>query len=151
MRFCVCVWLHVTMYLHMWPKTTLLIPVSHRDAKRLNTPAGINQRLQVWFLVRAHVWVVGSVPGWGTTRDNQSMFLFLSLSFPSPLSKINKHFQGKKLKENLSCLINIKMKMLSGQLHVSAEFRIEVWCRCRNLGVINILACSLSDPWDWVR
>ena len=39
-------WLHVTMYL-MWPKTTLLLPVWHRDAKRLDTPA--RGSLCVWW------------------------------------------------------------------------------------------------------
>lgn len=44
---------------------------------------------------------------------------------------------------HLSYLINIEMKMLSGQLNMSPEFRREVWGRRRNLGIINILTCSL--------
>lgn len=44
---------------------------------------------------------------------------------------------------HLSCLINIEMKMLSGQWDMSPEFRREVWGRRRNLGIINILTCSL--------
>ena len=43
------------------------------------------ERLPVGFLVRAHAWVVGQVPGWGHERGNQLMFL--SLSFSLPLSK----------------------------------------------------------------
>ena len=46
----------------------------------------------VWFPVRAHAWAVGHVPSWGHVRDNHTlMFLSLSFSLPSPLSK-NKYF-----------------------------------------------------------
>ena len=39
-------------------------------------------------LVRAHAWVAGQVPGGGCARDNHLlMFLSLSVSLPSPLSK----------------------------------------------------------------
>ena len=42
----------------------------------------------VQFLVRAQAWVVGQVPGGGHTRGNHTlMFLSLSFSLPSPLSK----------------------------------------------------------------
>ena len=44
------------------------------------------KRSPVRFPVRAHVWVVGQVPGWGHGRGNGSRFLSLSLSLPSPLS-----------------------------------------------------------------
>ena len=44
--------------------------------------------LWVRFPVRAHTWVAGHVPSGGRTRGNHTlMFLSLSLSFPSPLSK----------------------------------------------------------------
>ena len=44
--------------------------------------------LPVHFLVGAHAWVAGLVPHWGRVRGNHTMmFLSLSLSFPSPLSK----------------------------------------------------------------
>ena len=40
------------------------------------------------FPVRAHAWVVGQVPSGGCVRGNHTlMFLFLSFSLPSPLSK----------------------------------------------------------------
>ena len=42
----------------------------------------------VRFLVRAHAWVAGQVPGRGCMRDNHTlMFLSLSLSLSSSLSK----------------------------------------------------------------
>ena len=42
----------------------------------------------VQFSVRACAWVGGQVPSWGCTRGNHTlMFLSLSFSFPSPLSK----------------------------------------------------------------
>ena len=44
--------------------------------------------LLVQISVRAHAWVEGWVPGWGHVRGNHTlMFLSLSVSFPSPLSK----------------------------------------------------------------
>ena len=54
------------------------------------------ERLQVWFPVRAHSWVVGQVPGVrGGERGNWSMFLShidvsLPLSLPPLPLKINK-------------------------------------------------------------
>ena len=45
------------------------------------------KRLLVQFLVRAYAWVVGQVPDWGLARDYQSMFLSVTFSLPSPLSK----------------------------------------------------------------
>ena len=45
------------------------------------------KRLLVWFLVRAHAWVVAQVPSRGHTRGNHTL-MFLSLfPLPSPLSK----------------------------------------------------------------
>ena len=55
--------------------------------------SGLSTRLQtkgspVPFPVREHAWVVGQVPSRGRTRGNHTLrFLFLSFSFPSPLSK----------------------------------------------------------------
>ena len=59
--------------------------------------AGVVQRMEhslqtegspVWFPVRAHAWAVGHIPSTGSTRGNHtSMFLSLSFSFFSPLSK----------------------------------------------------------------
>ena len=47
--------------------------------------------LLVQFPVRAHNWVVGQAPSGGHMRGNHTlMFLSLSSSLPSPLSKINK-------------------------------------------------------------
>ena len=44
--------------------------------------------LPVRFPVRAHAWIVGQVPSRGRTRGNHTlMFLSLSYSLPSPLSK----------------------------------------------------------------
>ena len=46
------------------------------------------EKLLVQFLVRTHAWVAGQVPSWGRVRGNHTlMFLSLSFSFPSPLSK----------------------------------------------------------------
>ena len=53
---------------------------------------------RVWFPVRAHAWVVGQVPSRGRVQGNHTlMFLSLSFSLPSPLSKnkINKIFFKK--------------------------------------------------------
>ena len=48
----------------------------------------VNQRVMVRFPVRPHAWVVGQVPSRGHTRSNHTlMFLSLSFSLPSPLSK----------------------------------------------------------------
>ena len=42
----------------------------------------------VRFPVRAHAWVVGQVPSGGHVKGNHTlMFLSLSFSLPSPLSK----------------------------------------------------------------
>ena len=47
-----------------------------------------NQRALVQFPVRAHAWVAGQVSSWGRMRGNYTlMFLSLSFSLPSPLSK----------------------------------------------------------------
>ena len=47
-----------------------------------------NQRVAIRFPVRAHAWVAGQVPSKGRTRGNHTlMFLSVSLSFPSCLSK----------------------------------------------------------------
>ena len=55
--------------------------------------------LPVWFPVRAHAWVVGQVPSRGHVESNHTlMFLSLSFSLPSPLSK-NKLI--KSLKNNI--------------------------------------------------
>ena len=46
------------------------------------------KRLLVQFLVRAYAWVVGQIPSWGHVRGNHTLvFLSLSFSLPSPLSK----------------------------------------------------------------
>ena len=46
------------------------------------------KRLPVRFPFRTHVWVVGQAPGRGNVRSNHTlMFLSLSFSFPSPLSR----------------------------------------------------------------
>ena len=49
------------------------------------------ERLLVRFPIRAYAWVVGQVPGWGSARGNELMFLShnvsLPLSLPPPLSK----------------------------------------------------------------
>ena len=42
----------------------------------------------VQFPVRAYAWVAGQIPSWGCVRGNHTlMFLSLSFSLPSPLSK----------------------------------------------------------------
>ena len=59
-----------------------------------------SKRLPVQFPVRAHAWVVGSVPGWGTCQrqqidvslSHQRFIPSLSPSFPLSL-KINKIFK----------------------------------------------------------
>ena len=61
-----------------------------------------NQSL-VQFPVRTHAWVVGQVPSWGHARGNHTlMFLSLSFSLPSPLSKNKqtKSFLKKKKVQN---------------------------------------------------
>ena len=55
--------------------------------------------LGVQFPVRAHAWVEGQVPSRGCTRSNHTlMFLSLSFSLPSSLSK-NKYNLKKKKKK----------------------------------------------------
>ena len=53
----------------------------------------------VWFPVRAHAWIAGQVPRRGVCET--LMFLFLSFSFPSPLSK-NKYIKSLKKKKKTS-------------------------------------------------
>ena len=61
--------------------------------------AGLRTKeLLVQFPVRAHAWIVDQVPSGGLVRGNHTlMFLSLSFSLPSPLSKnkINKIFKNK--------------------------------------------------------
>ena len=55
--------------------------------------SGLSASLQtkgslVQFPIRAHAWVAGQVPSWGCIRSNHTlMFLSLSFSLPSPLSR----------------------------------------------------------------
>ena len=52
-------------------------------------PACGLERLLVWFPVRAHAWIAGQVPSWGSERGNYPLFLCTScfspflLPFPS--------------------------------------------------------------------
>ena len=51
----------------------------------------------VWFPIGAHAWVVGQVPSGGNVRGNHTlMFLSLSFSLTSPLSKNKKKKTFKK-------------------------------------------------------
>ena len=50
--------------------------------------------LLVWFIVRAHVWVVGQVSSWGCVSGNHTLML-LSLFFSLPFS-INKEIKSFK-------------------------------------------------------
>ena len=51
----------------------------------------------VWFPVRAHAWVAGQVPRRGHGRGNHTlMFLSISFSLPSPLSKKIKYLKKKR-------------------------------------------------------
>ena len=48
----------------------------------------VNPKVASWFPVRAHAWVAGQDPSGGHVRGNHTlMFLSLSFSLPSPLSK----------------------------------------------------------------
>ena len=59
-----------------------------------------NQRVTGQFPVRAHAWVAGQGPSKGCARGNHTlMFLSLSFSLSSPLSKINQSIKSKKKKE----------------------------------------------------
>ena len=70
------------------------------STKGILTLAGVAQwtecglwtkRSPVQFPVRAHAWVVGQVPSGGQVRGNHTLiFLSLSFSLPSPLSKNKK-------------------------------------------------------------
>ena len=72
-------------YVHPWPMWFSWLVVVLKT-----------KRLLVGFRVRAHAWVVSSVPG-GSMRGNQSMFLSLCFSLPSlSLKEINKIFKKKK-------------------------------------------------------
>ena len=47
-----------------------------------------SQKVAGWIPVRAHAWVAGQVPSRGCVRGNHTlMFLSLSFSLPTPLSK----------------------------------------------------------------
>ena len=60
-----------------------------------------NQRVTGQFPVRAHAWVAGQGPSKGCARGNHTlMFLSLSFSLSSHLSKINQSIKSKK-KKNL--------------------------------------------------
>ena len=42
----------------------------------------VDQRSLVRFLVRAHAWIVGLVPGWGHARGNYTLILLFLPLFP---------------------------------------------------------------------
>ena len=83
---------------------------------KTHTLAGVAQWIQcglrtkgspVQFPVRAHAWAAGQVPSRGRVRSNHTlMFLSLSFSFSSPLSKnkINKILKKKKKKKKKECV-----------------------------------------------
>ena len=76
------------------------------------------ERLQVWFLVRAHTHVASSIPSQGAHKKatnrclslSLSLSLFLSLSFPLFLKAIKKMSLGedkkKRMKKNEWCRSN---------------------------------------------
>ena len=76
----------------------------------LKAPAGVAQWIDcglqtkgslVRFPVRAHAWVVGQIPSGGHMRDKHTLlFLSLSFSLPSPLSK-NKFKNFQKQQQNV--------------------------------------------------
>ena len=70
------------------------------------------RRSWVWLPGRAHVWDAGQVPSGGHVKGNHTlMFLSLSFSFPSPLSK-NKITSLKKRKiklfSNICCCSGVE-------------------------------------------
>ena len=84
----------------------------------------VNQRSPVRFPVRAHAWVAGHVPIRGRVRGNPTlMFLSLSFSFPSPLSK-NKERKSLKKKRKWT---GIRMREQRG-LHCTSQWGQHVYC-----------------------
>ena len=71
------------------------------------------ERSLVPFPVRPHAWVAGQVPRRGCVRGNHTlMFLSISLSLPSPLSKkINKIL--KKKNNILKTVINLQVLIVA--------------------------------------
>ena len=106
---------------NVWPKTTLLLPVCPRDTKSLESKVwlvwlselstGLQTRGSlVRFPVRTQAWVAGQVLIRGRAKGNHTlMFLSLSFSLPSPLSKnkINKIFFKKSSKISIIHLVHI--------------------------------------------
>ena len=63
----------------------------------------------VRFPVRAHAWVAGKVPSRGRVRSNHKL-MFLSPSFPSPLSKNKLNFKKIEGDERKGCFLYKKKK-----------------------------------------
>ena len=78
----------------------------------------------VQFPVRTHVWLAGQVPSEGCMRSNHTL-MFLSLSFPSPLSG-NKWIKGRKRgREGLS----VRGEIYEGaKEYVTKLKRSASWC-----------------------
>ena len=85
----------------------------------------------VRFPVRVHAWVAGQVPSGGRERGHHTlMFLSLSFSLPSPLSKNNKIFKKiflfKKAQPDTTSHLLGRLQFL--------KMENKVWTRCREIG-----------------
>ena len=100
----------------------------------------------VWFPVRAHAWVVGQVPSREQARGNHTlMFLFLSFSLPSPLSKkINKIFLKNKVKCEIrkeEIIYNVNKYSLYSSLncytilkdHCFISLSVTIYSKCKQI------------------
>ena len=84
---------YIYIYLYLYLYLYLFIFIYFILKPWLVCLSGLSTGLQtkgslVRFPVRAHVWAAGQVPSGGCTRGNHTwMFLYLSFSLSSPLSK----------------------------------------------------------------
>ena len=99
-----------------------------------------SEKSLVWFLVRAHAWVAGSIPGGQEATGRcfllTSVFLSLSFSIPSPLSK-NKYIKHLKKIKQQACVIWVSVDQEFG-LSLAEFFWLQLRC-CQSCSHINAL------------
>ena len=114
----------------------------------------------VQFPVRAHAWVAGQVPSRGCSRGNHILiFLSLSFSLPSPLSK-NKQIKSKKKSYMFLKKIILDHSNLLWNLSPSLEFLWHLFCLCSSSSTFHMPSWTiykffipiyfvLSPHWDF--
>ena len=109
--------------------------------RRLDNIPYVDQNVIGSIPVRAHAWVVDQVPGWGVWEAtvqcffHTSMFLSLSLSLQSPLSKNKQIKSSKKEDKRKAAQNNDKAQK---QWSITDSFNKEI--------LKNHVACAHKDP-----